>query len=274
MPQKPESRPRGRPKAFTDKTEQNTVQALDRGLDLLVTLAASSGLTLSELAATTGQAVATVYRALVTLQGHGMVECEDPGQVWHIGTGAFRIGSAFVRRTKVVERSRAPMAQLMRDTGETANLGVEVGDQVLFLSQVETHEAIRAFFPPGTMAPMHVSGIGKALLSWYPPDRVRGIIARRGLERFTSLTHTSETALMRDLARAHDRGFAVDDQERATGMRCVAAPIFNSHGEPVAGLSVSGPAFRMGMGDADRIGTLVRAAADLVTAATGGEQPA
>lgn len=273
MAQKPVARPRGRPKAFTDKTDQNTVQALDRGLDLLATLTASSGMTLSELSATTGQAVATVYRALVTLQGHGMVECEEPGQLWHIGPGAFRIGSAFLRRTKVVERSRAPMVQLMRDTGETSNLGVEVGDEVLFLSQIETHEAIRAFFPPGTKAPMHVSGIGKALLAWYPADRVRGIIARQGLERFTSLTHTSETALMRDLGRARDRGFAVDDQERATGMRCVAAPIFNNHGEPVAGLSVSGPAFRMGLADADRIGALVRAAADLVTRATGGEQP-
>jgi IclR family acetate operon transcriptional repressor len=166
------------------------------------------------------------------------------------------------------------MDQLMRDSGETANLGVEVGDMVLFLSQVETHQAIRAFFPPGTMAPMHVSGIGKALLAWYPEEKTRGILARKGLERFTTLTHTSETALLRDLARARERGFAIDDQERAEGMRCVAAPIFNSHGEPVAGLSVSGPAFRMGLSDATRLGGLVRTAADKVTEATGGQKPA
>lgn len=266
-------RPRGRPRAFTDKTDQNTVQALDRALGLLEVLAASPGRTLSDLAAETGQAVATVFRALVTLQGHGMVEVEEPGQLWHIGGGAFRVGSAFLRRTKVVERARAPMDALMRETGETANLGVEVGDEVLFLSQVETHEVIRAFFPPGTKAPMHVSGIGKALLAWYPEDRVRGILKRRGLERFTSLSHTSEAALLRDLARTRDRSFAIDDQERAEGMRCVAAPIFNAYGEPVAGLSVSGPAFRMGLSQADRIGTLVRTAADQVTAATGGVQP-
>ena len=78
---------------------------------------------------------------------------------------------------------------------------------------------------------------------------------------------------MRDLSRTRDRGFSIDDQERAEGMRCVAAPIFNAHGEPVAGLSVSGPAFRMGLSDATRIGTLVRAAADQVTEATGGTQP-
>lgn len=264
---------RGRPKAFHDKTDQNTVQALDRGMALLAIVAAKPGLTLSELAAESGEAVATVFRALATMQGHGIVECEDPGQVWHIGPGAFRVGSAFLRRTKVVERARQVMDSLMRDTGETANLGIETGNEVLFLSQVETHEAIRAFFPPGTKAPMHVSGIGKALLAWYPEDRVKRILSVKGMERFTSLTHTMDSALFRDLARTRERGYAIDDQERAEGMRCVAAPIFNSHAEPIAGLSVSGPAFRIALSDAARIGALVRAAADQVTQATGGVQP-
>lgn len=271
MSEKP--RLRGRPKAFDDKTDQNTVQALDRALGLLEHLAASPGLTLSELASQSEQAVATVYRALVTLQTRGMVELEEPGQVWHVGPGAFRIGSAFLRRTKVAERARQPMDHLMRETGETANLGIEAGDEVLFLAQVETYQAIRAFFAPGTKGPMHVSGIGKALLAWYHPDKVAGILQRRGLEKFTSLSITSIDSLIRDLARTRDRGYAIDDQERAEGMRCVAAPIFNAHGEPVAGLSVSGPAFRMGLSDTARIGALVRKAADQVTEATGGMRP-
>lgn len=266
-------RPRGRPKAFHDKTDQNTVQSLDRAMSLLKRLSESSGLTLSELAAESEQAPATVYRVLVTLQGHGMVEMEEPGQLWHVGAGSFRIGSSFLRRTKLAERARGPMQALMRATGETANLGVESRDEVLFLAQVETHEAIRAFFPPGTLSPMHVSGIGKALLAWYPEDRVRAIIARKGLPGFTPLSLTSPESLMRDLTRTRERGFAVDDQEKAHGMRCVAAPIFNGFGEPVAGLSVSGPAFRIGLEDAARIGAEVRAAADEVTEAVGGVRP-
>ncbi|MBL9046171.1 MAG: IclR family transcriptional regulator [Tabrizicola sp.] len=264
---------RGRPKAFHDKTDQNTVQALDRGLEILSHVATHPGRTLSEIAETTGEAVATVFRALATLQGHGMVEVEEPGQFWHVGPGAFRVGSAFLRRTKVVERARQPMEALMRETGETANLGIEVGDEVMFVAQVEAHEAIRAFFPPGTKGPMHSSGIGKALLAWYPEDRVQAILARKGLEKFTTLTITSESSLLRDLAFTRERGFAIDDQERAEGMRCIAAPIFNAHGEPVAGLSVSGPAFRVGLSEANRIGALVRAAADKVTEATGGVRP-
>lgn len=268
------SRGRGRPKAFHDKTDQNTVQALDRALGLLEILASHSGLTLSDLAERSGQAVATVFRALVTLQARGMVEVEEPGQLWHIGGGAFRVGSAFLRRTKVVERARAEMEALMRETGETANLGVEVRDQVLFLAQVETHEAIRAFFPPGTLSPMHVSGIGKALLAWSAPQKIEGIAARAGLARFTPLSLTSAEALHADLALTRARGFAIDDQEKAEGMRCVAAPIFNGFGEPVAGLSVSGPAFRMPLEDAGAIGALVRHAADRVTEAVGGVRPA
>lgn len=265
-------RRRGRPRAFHDKTDQNTVQALDRALGLLAILAARPGLTLSELAGAGDQAVATVYRALVTLQGHGMVECEDPGQVWHIGSGAFRVGSAFLRRTKVVERARQPMDRLMRETGETANLGIEQRDEVLFLGQVETHETIRAFFPPGTLAPMHVSGIGKALLAWYPEDRIRRIAAK-GLARFTPQSIHEVGPLLADLGAIRARGYAVDDEERAEGMRCVAAPIFNALGEPVAGLSVSGPAFRLTSQRAADIGARVRGAADEVTVATGGTMP-
>jgi len=267
------TRPRGRPKAFYDKTDQNTVQALDRGLRLLSLLSMKPGLSLSEIADESGQAVSTVFRVLTTLQGHALVEVEEPGQFWHVGSGAFRIGTAFLRRTKVVERARQPMDVLMRETGETANLGIEAGDEVLFLGQVETHQMIRAFFPPGTKAPMHVSGIGKALLAWYPEEKVRHILRRSGMASFTDNSHITEASLLQDLVEIRSRGFAIDNEERAVGMRCIAAPIFNSYSEPIAGLSISGPAFRMEMKDSHMIGRLVMEAATRVTGATGGVVP-
>lgn len=263
-------RARGRPRAVEDKTEQNTVQSLDRALVLLTLLSQSEGLTLSELSAGSGEAAATVYRALVTLQAHEMIEMEEPGQVWHIGRGAFRVGSAFLRRAKFVERARQPMEALSRTTGETVALGIEGDGQVLHLVQVETQKAIRAFFPEGSRAPVHATAIGKALLAWYPEDRVEAILAREGLEKFTSLTITSASTLLRDLSRARDRGYAVDDQEGAEGMRAVAAPIFNAFGEPVAAIGVAGPAFRVSLSDSNRFGALARAAADEVTQAIGG----
>lgn len=272
-PPRAQAAKRGRPKAFNDKTEQNTVQSLDRAMRVLHQISASDGVTLTELASLTAQSPATIYRILITLQAHQMVEINPDGQLWHIGPGTFRAGSAFLRRTNVVERARGPMQDLMRATGETANLGIEQADEVLFLSQVETHEAIRAFFPPGTRSPMHVSGIGKALLAWLDDAYVSRLVARKGLAGFTPASITTEQALMADRAATRARGYALDNEERAPGMRCIAAPIFNAHAEPIAGLSVSGPVFRLAPAATAHIGVLVAEAAAQVTRATGGTAP-
>jgi IclR family acetate operon transcriptional repressor len=264
---------RGRPKTDPEKADTNTVQALDRAMRLLEVIAATPGKTLSELAVITDQAVATVFRALVTLQARGMVEAEEPGQFWHIGSGAFRVGNAFLRRSNVVERARPAMDELRRATGETVALGIEVADELLILAQSETHQPIRAYFPPGTIAPMHVSGGGKALLAWLDEDRVQEVLDRKGMARATSLSLSSADSLRRDLSRTRERGFSLDDQEQAEGMRGVAAPIFNAFAEPVAAILVAGPAFRMGLSDSTRFGAWVRAAADRVTDATGGVCP-
>ena len=266
-------RTRGRPKSFHDKTQQNTIQSLDRAMGILKEVGERGGATLTELAHATDQAPATVYRVLSTLALHQIVEMEDVTQTWFVGPGAFRVGSKFLRRTNVVERGQGPMQELMRDTGETANLGVERDNHVLFLSQSETHRAIRAFFAPGTKSPMHSSGIGKALLSFYDESRVDDILARVGQEKFTGFTLCDPSELKSDLRKSRARGFALDDQERADGMRCIAAPIFDALGTPVAGVSVSGPAFRLELEQADQLGGRVRQAAAEITEAIGGELP-
>lgn len=268
-PRSDERRPRGRPKAFTDKTEQNTIKSLDRAIEALEALAAMEGATLSALAEALGQSTATIYRVLTTLEARGVVEQDPAAQTWHIGPGAFLIGSVFLRRTSLVERSRPIMRDLMEATGETANLGVERGDQVLFISQVETHASIRAFFPPGTLSPFHASGVGKALIAERDETRMRQVIDGATLTAFTGRTITDPEALIADLAAARARGYAVDDEERNEGMRCVAAPVFNAHGEAVAGLSVSGPSTRLRRADVPAVGAIVMAGARRLSAALG-----
>jgi IclR family acetate operon transcriptional repressor len=208
-------------------------------------LSTTSGATLSELAADTDQSPATTYRILVTLEARGLVEFDPGPQLWHIGPRAFLIGARYLRRTSLVERARPVLRQLMERTGETANLGIAREGHVLFVSQVETHASIRAFFPPGTLSPMHASGIGKALAG---ADVARGAHAcpvGGGLERFTERTLTDRDAIEADMALTRQRGYAIDDEEKTEGMRCIAAPVLDLHGEVVAGISVSGPASRV-----------------------------
>jgi IclR family acetate operon transcriptional repressor len=198
---------------------------------------------------------------LATLEARQVVETDPVRQTWHIGAAAFRLGSAFLRRSSVVERARPVMRALMEETGETSNLGIERNGEVMFLSQVETHESIRAFFPPGTLSPMHASGIGKALLAAMPEDEVNKRLRHLKLERFTDKTILTTAELQADLAQIQRRGWAFDDEEKALGMRCVAAPIRNLHGEPIAGLSISGPVQRLPLDRIEHIGARVRAAA-------------
>ncbi|WP_410216656.1 HTH-type transcriptional regulator BhcR [Paracoccus sp. (in: a-proteobacteria)] len=262
------TRRRGRPpKDMPDAP--GTVQALDRALDLLDLLATRPGLTLSEVAEHAGQPPSTVHRVLHTLATRGMVESDPSTQAWNIGPQAFRLGSAFMRRSGIVERARPILRALMEDTGETANLGILQGDAVLFLSQVETQETIRAFFPPGTRSPLHASGIGKALLAF---GRPQAPIRSGSLARFTDKTIVEPDALQADLARIRQRGFSFDDEERTRGMRCIAAPVFDLTGEAIAGVSVSGPTHRIGSEHVKTLGAMVAAAAASLTEAMGGHQ--
>ncbi|RWO37252.1 MAG: IclR family transcriptional regulator [Mesorhizobium sp.] len=265
-----EKRQRGRPRAFNGPSEASSVQSLDRALRILAIVAEGSGLSLSEISAQSGLAASTAYRMLTTLQNHGMVEFDTSDQLWSIGVETYRMGAAFLRRRKLVDRARVVMQELMERTGETANLGVAEDDCVVFVSQVETHQAIRAFFRPGTRSPFHASGIGKAVLAHLEPERVGVILRKAGLQRFTDRTLSDISSLAHDLARIKLRGWSVDDEERHPGMRCVAAAIFNEFGEPIGGVSVSGPTVRVTPERLAEIGPLVRDAAAEVTRMIGG----
>jgi IclR family acetate operon transcriptional repressor len=265
-----EKRQRGRPRAFNGPTEANSVQSLDRALRILAIVAEGSGLSLSEIAEASGLAASTAYRMLTTLENHGMVEFDKTDQLWSIGVETYRMGAAFLRRRKLIERARTVMQELMEKTGETANLGLAEDDCVVFVSQVETHQAIRAFFRPGTRTAFHASGIGKAVLAHLDDERVAAIARKAGLEAFTDKTLSSLPALVHDLAAIKARGWSVDDEERNLGMRCVAAAIFNEFGEPIGGVSVSGPTVRVTPERVAQIGPVVREAAAQVTAMIGG----
>ncbi len=263
-------RARGRPRsAFTDTSAQ-TVQALDKGLNVLGTLARLEQATLSDLALAVGLPASSLHRILATLEGHGFVEIEPDTQAWRIGIGAFRVGSAFLTRTNVVEAARAPMRALMLDTGETANLGLTDGDEVVFVAQVESHAPIRAFFRPGTRGAMHCSGIGKALMASMPRAQVEDALQRTGLLPFTKKTLSTPDRLFADLEDTARRGWSFDDQERYEGMSCVASVIRNNLGTAIAGVSVSGPSARFTPDRLGAIGTRVKQAADEISQAIGG----
>ena len=263
-------RPRGRPRSGEPA---GSVQALDRALSLLELLAEADGLTLTELAQKAEMAPSTAHRLLTTLEGRGFADQDREQGTWRIGVGAFRVGSAFLRNRKVVTLGRAVMRGLMETTGETVNLGIADGAEVVFISQFESHSPMRAFFRPGRRGPVHASGLGKAILAARGDEEVKALFRDRKLARFTDNTITSLKAFQGELAKIRQRGWSLDDEEHTLGMRCIAAAIYDEYGEPLAGVSVSGPSVRIPDTRLAELGRAVAEAAAEITESVGGRVP-
>ena len=246
------------------------MQTLDRALTLLDVLAQGDGIPLSDLSQRAGLAPSSAYRLLQTLAARGYAEFLERDQLWAVGVEAFRAGMAFQRRYSIASVGRRIMSDLVQAFGETANIAIFEGGEIVFVAQVESQEPIRAFFRSGERRAAHASGIGKALLAEMPRGSVERILADKGLERFTTRTLTEPAALFDELARTHVRGWALDDEERNEGMRCIAAAIFNEFGDPVAGLSVSGPVARLDDAKVAALGPIVTAGAAEITRLVGG----
>lgn len=268
-----QKRSRGRPRSLPSEMQNNTVRALDRGLMLLQALSKQGSATLTDLALRVGMPPSSAHRILATLQKHCFVEFDEATQEWTVGIEAFRVGSSYLARTNLVEAARKVMHRLVDETGETANLAIADGGDVVFVSQVETPNPIRAFFRPGTRGPMHASGVGKALLANLARKDIEKIFQKTGLPEFTPKTLTSPEALFAALADTQKRGWSFDDEERYSGMRCVAAAVYNSFGEAFAGISVSGPTVRFPDNTVSELGPKVRRAANELTAMIGGKLP-
>ncbi|MGV6850064.1 MAG: IclR family transcriptional regulator [Marinibacterium sp.] len=263
-------RPRGRPKSQFKESSAGTLQSLDRALGLLTAVARVERATLSDLAREVDIPTATIHRILTTLLGHGFVAFDDERQEWMIGIEAYRTGAAFLKRSSVVEAGRPVLRSLMQETGETANLAVPDGSEVVFVGQVETANPIRAFFAPGTRTSMHASGTGKAILAEMAALARDRVLDRMELTGFAPNTLVTRADLERDLELTRTRGWSFDDEERYAGMCCIGAAIFDDQGEPAAGISVSGPAVRFDEGRKARLGRLVADAAAQLTDLTGG----
>ncbi len=258
-------RPRGRPKSQFSESSAGTMQALDRALGVLTAVAREEGVNLSDLSLSLGIPTATTHRILTTLQGRDFVRFDEERQDWTIGIEAYRTGVAYLKRTNLADVGRPVMRRLMEQTGETANLAVPDGAEVVFIGQVETGNPIRAFFPAGSRTSMHASGTGKAILAALPEDRLLELLKGAGLKGFTTQTHVSPRTLFDDLAQTRVRGWSLDRNERYDGMSCIGAAIYDARGEPCAGVSISGPSSRFRDAHIAEFGAAVAQAAAQIT---------
>lgn len=250
------------------------VQSIDRAMAILEVLGEDEeGYRLTDLARRTGLSVSTVHRLLTTLEQRRFVQFDRSDGMWHVGRGAFTIGSAFVRQRNFVAPALPLLRRLRDQTRETVNLGIVDDGEVVVLTQVESREIMRAITRVGGRAPVVNSGMGKAILASYPDADVDAVISRHGLRKVTEKSITRAPALRAEIAAIRKRGYALDNEEFVTGLRCAAAVVYNAQAEALCAISISGLAVRVSDERLHVLGRLIAEAAKELTLILGGQLP-
>ena len=257
-------RRRGRP-ASAGSEPAGDVQSLDRAVALLDVLSRGEGTSLSELARQADLPPSTVHRLLTTLQRRALATHEPTTGMWTVGVGLFRMGSAYLRIRKLPEIARPIIRHLLEEVGETVNVSMRDGREIVCVAQAESHAPVRAFFRLGRGLPLHASAAGKAILAAASADLRDELLSGIAFERFTVNTHLSRESLLGDVAAVRERGWAFDDEEHTMGMRCVSAAILNEFSDPTGALSISAPAARMGPELTAEFGARIAASARTLT---------
>ncbi|MEV5508288.1 IclR family transcriptional regulator [Streptomyces orinoci] len=239
------------------------VQSLERAFDLLERMADAGGeVGLSELATSSGLPLPTIHRLMRTLVACGYVR-QQPNRRYALGPRLIRLGESSARLLGTW--ARPYLARVMEETGETANMALLDGDEVVYVAQVPSRHSVRMFTEVGRRVLPHTTGVGKALLAQAPDDEVRAILARTGMPAATDKTITSPDDFLQALAGVRESGYAVDDNEQEIGVRCFAVPVPDA--PTSAAISISGPAGRVTAEAAEKIVPLLKQVATELSAA-------
>ncbi|MDF5756383.1 IclR family transcriptional regulator [Spongiactinospora sp. TRM90649] len=215
--------------------------ALARGLFLLERLATKRAtLTLTDFHQSTGLPKSTLVRLLGVLEEMGYVVRADERPAYRLGHKTLTLSTAYLSGLDLSQIAGDHLAGVAADTGQTANLGVLDGRQVLHVCVREPDRPIRFHTTAGTRDDTYCTGLGKMLLARLEPADITPHLPSEPFQPRTEHTHTTLDALTADLRAVAQRGYALDDNEGSVGLRCVAVPV-EVDGVCVAAVSVSGP---------------------------------
>jgi IclR family acetate operon transcriptional repressor len=242
--------------ASVPKPRSGSVQSIERVFALLESMADQGGMaSLSQLSASSGLPLPTIHRLVRTLVDLGYLR-QEPSRQYVLAPKLIRLGEASAAMLNVWARPH--LARLVDELGESANLAMLDGDQIVYVAQVPSRHSMRMFTEVGRRVLPHCTAVGKALLSTMPPERVEEILSRTGMPQFTENTITDPQSFMGALDQIAAQGYSIDEGEQEVGVRCVAMAL---PGTPSRlAISISGPATRMTQDVIDRALPLLTAA--------------
>jgi DNA-binding IclR family transcriptional regulator len=237
------------------------VKAVERTLSVLEALGRPRPL--AEIAELAELPKPTVHRILQVLVARGFARDAEDG-VYAAGPRVLTVAGEALAELDLAGLARPILGALQRSVGGTVHLALRNGDEAVYVEKIEGDEPYRMASRIGLPLRLHSTGIGKAILAFLPEAERDELLGRLPLETRTPRTLVTVKALRAELERIRARGYAIDDEENETGVRCVAAPLFDHQGRVAGGVSVSSLVYVLSPEDAERIAPeVVRAAGEL-----------
>ncbi len=227
--------------------EGNSVQAVERALRILITLAeAGTPLALSQIRDRTGLNISTAHRLLHTLMKDGFISQDKDSGKYLLGLRTFEVGHAALHAMDLRTTARPFLQELVDRCHETVNLAILDHYEVVYIDQIESQNMIKIFARVGSRGPSYCTGAGKALLAQLPEREFERFLQHKEpLPRYTPATICDPAKLREELALVRENGYALDRGELEEGVRCVAAPLWNFENKAAAAISVSGTDTRL-----------------------------
>jgi DNA-binding IclR family transcriptional regulator len=222
-----------------------TVAAIERAADILLyfTQVSSPDLGITDIAVGLGLSKAAVHRVLASLRSRDLIYLDEDTRRYSLGTAALLLGLNALERIDVRKLALPELSTLTELTNETATLSVRSGSSRVYLDQITPAREVIMSVSIGVPYPLHAGGSSKAFLAFLDPVEIDQYLSGP-LSSVTSMTRTNRRDLLAELDEIRSRGWAESIGERQSGAASVAAPVFDHHGQPVAVLSVCGPADR------------------------------
>ncbi|MDF1555687.1 MAG: IclR family transcriptional regulator [Deferrisomatales bacterium] len=227
------------------KKSSYIIQSVTNAFDLLEEYRGEeTELGVTELSKRLGLHKNNVFRLLATLESRGYMEQNKVTGNYRLGLRVLELGQVFIKHMGLVKMARPILEEISEKCNETAYLGVIRDDRVVYVDVVEATRPVRVVSRVGVGLPVYCSGVGKAQIAFESVDEVDRVLAETPLKRYTEHTLKDRDALMTQLEQVRMQGYALDDEEFDEGIRCVGVPVRDYTRRVIAGISVSGPAYR------------------------------
>ena len=224
----------------------------------------------TELSHSLGLGKSTVHRLLTSLASRGYVRKNPETDRYCLGFKSFEVGSLIANRGAIREVAAPFLRSLMLATKETVHLGVLDEWEVVYIDKMEGDQPLQMYSRIGRRAPLHCTALGKALVAWETDDWLERFLRRR-LRAYTESTIVESGDLRREFVKIRAARYAVDGEEFALGLKCVAAPLFDHSRRVVASIGIAGPAARLSSDRLPRLASLVRESAAGASRALGAD---